>query len=132
MSSTKASQRKTHSRELFFCAINKIIELLTRAVDQLMLPSGQTFCIFYNVNKDGVIPVGPGLFDSPNPDNVKELIKVCNISQEKLNDHVIRMYTVGFFITQGNVVTEHHTDPGSGYPVMLGGGTTRVIFPEEK
>eukprot|EP00957_Ditylum_brightwellii_P199091 15176275-Ditylum_brightwellii.AAC.1 len=63
---------------------------------------------------------------------MKELIKCCKIPEEKLNRRIIRMEKVGILISQGNNFVQEHMDPSSGHLVILGGGATRVIFPQDK
>ena len=47
------------------------------------------------------------------------------------NSNSLLMTKIGFFFSNGDVVTEEHKDPGSGFLVMLTGGVTRVAFTKD-
>jgi hypothetical protein len=61
------------------------------------------------------------------------VVHSANLSINKFNNILIRLDKIGFFMSNGCSYVHEHSDPGSGFLVMVGGeGCTRMLFPESK
>jgi quercetin dioxygenase-like cupin family protein len=61
------------------------------------------------------------------------VLRSLNLPENKFNGSLIRLDKIGFFMSNGCSYVHEHSDPGSGFLVMVGGeGCTRMFFPESK
>eukprot|EP00957_Ditylum_brightwellii_P069878 5306814-Ditylum_brightwellii.AAC.1 len=64
---------------------------------------------------------------------VERVVSSLNLPHNKFNGSLIGLDKIGFFMSNGCSYVQEHSDPGSGYLVMVGGeGCTRMLFPESK
>ena len=64
---------------------------------------------------------------------VKRVLHSLNLPMNKFNGSLIRLDKIGFFMSNGCSYIHEHSDPTSGFLVMVRGeGCTRMIFPESK
>lgn len=132
---------------------------LHNLLETLNLPSDHKFPLLTETNKLGLISAYPGSINNSKEKNVYEistmlkdnksfycyeeyfitteswnkLVKFYNLPRDGsfFNDNSMVTTKVAFFFSNGNVVTNLHKDPSSGFLVMVCGGVTRVCFPDD-
>ena len=72
-------------------------------------------------------------FEGLNHNCIKRVLHSLNLPDNKFNGSLIRLDKIGFFMSNGCSYVHEHSDPGSGFLVMVGGeGCTRMFFLESK
>ena len=146
---------------LFFSGCKDMKNIFTDLVKNLEIDKKQKFGI-YEKEQGGILHVTPGVFGSKSSNHVKlnkvlsllesqsqfylfqefegldrncveRVLRSLNLPENKFNGSLIRLDKIGFFMSNGCSYVHEHSDPGSGFLVMVGGeGCTRMFFPESK
>jgi hypothetical protein len=146
---------------LFFSGCKNMKNIFANLVKNLEIKKKQTFGIYKKAEGD-ILHVTPGVFGSNNSKHVKiekllsflesqhyfylfqeieglkrhcveRVVSSLNLHHNKFNGNLIRLDKIGFFMSNGCSYVHEHSDPGSGFLVMVGGeGCTRMLLPESK